>query len=252
MLQVGLCDDEPVLLDTLEEKVRRCFSENLIFAEIQAFTGGQNLLYEAEDGKRFDLLLLDIEMPGMDGLELASRLRQLLPDALLIFITSHVEFALDAYELSTFRYIPNNNMDGRLEHALLDAAAAIQLQQSQSYIISNQNRLERIPLKNLLYIQHVEKNSLLVTDLPAPENTGKSGGAEHTEFKVRKTLQEIYEELNPDDFLFIDRGFIVNLSHVMSVKAGGCILRDGTRLPVSQARMPVLKEHLLSFWKQHI
>lgn len=147
MLQVGLCDDEPVLLDTLEEKVRRCFSENLIFAEIQAFTGGQNLLYEAEDGKRFDLLLLDIEMPGMDGLELASRLRQLLPDALLIFITSHVEFALDAYELSTFRYIPKNNMDGRLEHALLDAAAAIQLQQSQSYIISNQNRLERIPLK---------------------------------------------------------------------------------------------------------
>lgn len=120
MLQVGLCDDEPVLLDTLEEKVRRCFSENLIFAEIQAFTGGQNLLYEAEDGKRFDLLLLDIEMPGMDGLELASRLRQLLPDALLIFITSHVEFALDAYELSTFRYIPKNNMDGRLEHALLD------------------------------------------------------------------------------------------------------------------------------------
>ena len=161
MLQVGLCDDEPVLLDTLEEKVRRCFSENLIFAEIQAFTGGQNLLYEAEDGKRFDLLLLDIEMPGMDGLELASRLRQLLPDALLIFITSHVEFALDAYELSTFRYIPKNNMDGRLEHALLDAAAAIQLQQSQSYIISNQNRLERIPLKNLLYIQHVEKNSCL-------------------------------------------------------------------------------------------
>ena len=108
MLQVGLCDDEPVLLDTLEEKVRRCFSENLIFAEIQAFTGGQNLLYEAEDGKRFDLLLLDIEMPGMDGLELASRLRLLLPDALLIFITSHVEFALDAYELSTFRYIPKN------------------------------------------------------------------------------------------------------------------------------------------------
>ena len=163
-----------------------------------------------------------------------------------------MEFALDAYELSTFRYIPKNNMDGRLEHALLDAAAAIQLQQSQSYIISNQNRLERIPLKNLLYIQHVEKNSLLVTDLPAPENTGKSGGAEHTEFKVRKTLQEIYEELNPDDFLFIDRGFIVNLSHVMSVKVGCCILRDGTRLPVSQARMPVLKEHLLSFWKQHI
>ena len=243
MIQVGICDDEPVMLHTLESFTHNCFSQNQVFATIQTFSSSLNLIYEIQDGTHFDLLLLDIEMPEMNGMQLAAQVKQLLPQVLVIFITSHIEYALDAYELSIFRYIPKTNMDTRLTHALLDAAQFIQVQMSKSYIIQNQNRLERIPYKNLLYISHEGKNALLITNLNLLQASS---------FKVRKTLQQIYEELDTNEFIFIDRGCIVNLSHILSIKNNECILKDGTHLAVSQSRMQDLKEHMLLFWKEHI
>lgn len=246
MIRVGLCDDEQVLLDKLNRFVTKCYGENHIFARVQAFEKAGALLAEIEDGGRFDLLLLDIEMPEMDGMELAARVKELLPEVLVIFITSHMEYVLDAYELSVFRYIPKADPGKRLTHALLDAAAMAQMQLRESYIIQNQNRLERIPLKNLLYITHEGKNALFVTDLPGTE------GEQNACYRVRKTLQQVYGELDGEQFLFIDRGCIVNLSRVMSIREDCCILKDGIRLAVSQARMPGLKENLLKFWRRRI
>ena len=246
MVRVGLCDDEPVLLGKLNGFVADCYAKNQIFAKVSVFGKAQALLYEIEDGVQFDLLLLDIEMPQMDGMELAGRVKKLLPEVLIIFITSHMEYVLDAYELSVFRYVPKADLGERLTHALLDAAAMVEVQLRESYIIQNQNRLERIPLQNLFYITHEGKNALLVTDLPV------AGGGKGACYRVRKTLQQIYGELDEKEFLFIDRGCIVNLPKVMSIREDCCILKDGTRLPVSQSRMAELKERLLEFWNRHI
>lgn len=245
MIRIGICDDENILLEKIKEHVENCLSHNQIFASIHSFDKGKNLLYEIEDGTGFDLLLLDIEMPEMDGMELAAQIKKLLPDVFILFITSHMKYALDAYELSVFRYIPKNDLDGRLDHALLDAAKLIELQMRESYIIQNQNRLERIPLKNLLYITHEGKNALLVTNILEPSGEKKS-------FKVRKTMQQVFAELNGNEFIFIDRGCIVNLSQIMSVRENFCILKDNTQLPVSQSRMQNLKENLMLFWKQQL
>ena len=246
MIKVGLCDDEPVLLEKLNRFVLDCYGENQVFAKVQTFEKGQSLLYEIEDGGQFDLLLLDIEMPQIDGMELAARVKKLLPKALIIFITSHMEYVLDAYELSVFRYIPKTDPGQRLSHALLDAAAMVEIQLRESYVIHNQNRLERVPLQNILYITHEGKNAVLVTDLPCTEE------AKTACYRVRRSLQQVYSELDGEQFLFIDRGCIVNLSKIMSIRKGSVLLKDGTRLAVSQAKLPALKEQLLEFWKRHI
>lgn len=246
MIQVGICDDEGWVLDKMEAYVRECYRQNRIFVSLQCFDRGKSLLYEVEDGARFDLLLLDIEMPGMDGMELASLVKKRLPDVLIIFLTSHMEYALDAYELSVFRYIPKGDFRERLMHALIDAAKRIEIQRRDAYLIQNQSRLERIPLKNLLYITHEGKNALLVTDLFS-EETGRKQC-----FKVRKTLQQVYRELDREDFFFIDRGCIVNLARIMSVQKERCLLTDGTGLAVSQARLQELKERLMAFWEKNM
>ena len=142
MVRVGICDDETVLLEKLNQFVQACYAGNQIFARVDTFANGQQLLYEIEDGGRFDLVLLDIEMPQMDGMELAGRIRKVLPEVLVIVITSHMEYVLDAYELSVFRYIPKRDLENRLQHALLDAAAMVEVQLRESYVIQNKTRLE--------------------------------------------------------------------------------------------------------------
>ncbi|MDE7266483.1 MAG: response regulator, partial [Lachnospiraceae bacterium] len=98
MLQIGICDDEPLLLDEIKEITEDCLQQQQAFSILSTYTDGKTLLYEIQDGKRFDLLLLDIEMPDLSGMELAKQIHGLLPDALMIFVTAHYKYAVDAYD----------------------------------------------------------------------------------------------------------------------------------------------------------
>ena len=112
MIQVAVCDDEPLLLEKIEKETKNCLEKQKVFSVISTFTSGENLLYEIKEGGVFDLLLLDIELPGISGMELAKEIHDLLPGALLLFVTAHYKYAVDAYELNIFRYIPKNPVEG--------------------------------------------------------------------------------------------------------------------------------------------
>lgn len=240
MLQIAVCDDEPQSLKQIEAETRRCLEKQHIFPIIRTFTNGTHLLYALEDGAFFDLLLLDIEMPGISGMELARQIRQKLPQALVIFVTAYFKYAVDAYELDIFRYIPKNQLSARLMHAVTDAAAILETQDTQSYLISSQNRMERIPLKHILYLAREGKNAVFhLCSQAAP-------------VRLRKSLAEIHAELPPEEFVFIDRGCIVNLCHVSGIVHTDCILTDNTRLQIAQSRLAELKRRLNVFWSSKI
>ena len=70
----------------------------------------------------------------------------------IIFITSHVEYAIDAFELSIFRYVPKNDIARRLPGAICDAIRLIELEEGQFYTIQTNSRLEKIPYKEILFL----------------------------------------------------------------------------------------------------
>lgn len=248
MLQIAICDDETLLLEEIRKITEDCLQSQQTFSILSTYTDGKSLLYDIQDGKRFDLLLLDIEMPGLSGMELAGRIHELLPDALMLFVTAHYKYAVDAYELHIFRYIPKNQLKERLPHALRDAVSLLEIQNTDSYIISSQNRLERIPYKEILYIEKDGKNALFHTISTQKQPTDQAGKNR----RVRKTLTEVFDELHSEEFHFIERGYIVNLRHVTGISHTDCILADQTRLPVSQSRLPEFKKRLNSYWKDKI
>lgn len=250
MLQIGICDDETLLLEEIKKLTDDCLKEQQTFCVTTTYTSGMPLLYDIQDGRHFDLLLLDIEMPDLSGMELAGRIHDLLPDALMIFVTAHYKYAVDAYELHIFRYIPKNQLAERLPHAVRDAVALLEIQSMDSYIINGASHLERLPLRDILFIEKEGKNVLFHTvpsaGLPEQDINGRCIR------RVRKTLTEVYEELHTDEFCFIERGYIVNLRHVAGISRADCILTDRTRLPISQSRLSDFKKRLNEYWKNKV
>ncbi len=248
MLQIAICDDETLLLDEIRKITESCMQRQQTFCILSTYSDSQSLFYDIQDGKRFDLLLLDIEMPRLSGMELARRVHELLPDALMLFVTAHYKYAVDAYELHIFRYIPKNQLKERLPHALKDAVSLLEIQNTDSYIISSQNRLERIPYKEILYIEKDGKNALFHIAAPSRKDEASTGRSR----RIRKTLSGVFDELHSEEFYFIDRGYIVNLRHVTGISHTDCVLTDQTRLPVSQSRLSELKKRLNTYWKDKI
>ena len=194
MLRIAICDDDEAAECAHRKAVEDCLGQSGSEGEVVAYTRSDNLLYDiAQDRFFYDLLLLDIEMPGSSGMGLAQKIRPFLPQVKIIFVTSHVEYAIDAFELSVFRYVPKQEMDRRLPAALRDAIRLLSLEEGQTYTIRTNSRLEKIPWKDILYLEREGKNTSIVTVQGSPA-------------KVRKSLQQVYEELDAEEFIYIDRG----------------------------------------------
>lgn len=235
MIRIAICDDEESAIALHDRIVKASLRSCGIGYEITHYTRSTNLLYDiTDDGFFYDLVLLDIEMPGINGMKLSEKIKSCLPNIKIIFVTSHTEYALDAFELSIFRYVPKNNLEIKLTAAVTDAAKLIELEAGQEYIIQTTNRMEKIPYKDIFYIQRDGKNASIVS------STGTS--------KVRKSLQQVFDELNTSEFIFIDRGYIVNIIQIMKISNGMVVLKNGEQLPVSRAHLQEVKQQINRFW----
>ena len=142
MLHIAICDDEEMIGSKVDELVRVFFRTHCVDCKIQTYQFSENLLYDLQDGINYDLLLLDIGMPGIDGMDLAKVIRDTMPAAKIIFITSHLEYAITAYEFSVFRYIPKNVIDEKLPPALEDYYKLYRLERNEFYTVEIKNHVE--------------------------------------------------------------------------------------------------------------
>lgn len=239
MLHIAVCDDDTDVVQIHKRIAENCLRECGSMGETAVYTDSANLLYDiTEDGYYFDLILLDIEMPGRNGMELAEKIKPYLPHVKIIFITSHIEYAIDAFELAVFRYVPKDDTARRLPAAITDVVRLLMLEEGKVYTIRTNSRLEKIPYKEICYIERDGKNASITT----------AAGVS----RVRRSLQQVYEELAAEEFIYIDRGCIVNMIHIMQIKDGMAVLKNGTSLPVSRSHLQAVKEQINTYWGTHI
>ncbi|MDE7132388.1 MAG: LytTR family transcriptional regulator DNA-binding domain-containing protein [Lachnospiraceae bacterium] len=119
-----------------------------------------------------------------------------------------------------------------------EAIRLISLEDGKAYTIQTNSRLEKIPYREILYIERDGKNAGFVTE------KGVS--------KVRKSLGQVYEELDAEEFIYIDRGCIVNMIHIMQVRDGMALLKNGISLPISRSHLLGVKEQINQYWGTHI
>lgn len=239
MIYIAICDDDKEIVEMLEQRVRDYLAQDKVIFELKVYTNSMTLQYDIQEGTYFDIILSDIEMPDIDGMKLASYVKKYLPNAYVIFITSHMKYTLDAFELSIFRYVPKTDMDTRLRHALKDVIEIVKIQTDRSYCIQTSRWMKKIAYQEILYIQRNGKNSVIQL-------------VDNTSVKVRKSLNKVFKELKPDFFIYVDRGTIVNLTHIIGVRDGMVELKNKVYLQTSLARLEQIKNMLSKFWGSKI
>ncbi len=239
MLNIAICDDDTLILSEIGELVGEFFRKNCTEIKTQLYQSSESLRYDLQDGLNYDLFLLDIEMPGANGMELARSIHDHMPAATVIFITSHLEYAIEAYEFSVFRYIPKKAIEEKLPAALKDFYKLYDLERNEFYTVQTKNRVEQLNYRQIMYILKDRKYVVFYL------LNGRT-------VSVRMTLAQVFKEISKDYFCFVDRGCIVNLANVIGVNENGVLLPDDRHLVISKSGIPELKKVLLRFWGRQI
>ncbi len=236
MLRIAICDDHVDFVQELHRNVVEFMNKHTEIADITDYSSSSFFQADVEDGRFFDLILTDIKMPHIDGMKLTEIIRRRLPDALVIFVTAYDRYAVDSFELSVFRYISKDALTQKLPPALEDALIVIHKQADQYYTISTPTRFEKIALRDILYIRRESKNCIFYL-------------ADNSSVKERGSLTKVEKKLSSNDFAFSEKGCIVNLLHIVSIRDTAIELDTGTILPASHTHLRRIKKNLYNLWE---
>lgn len=156
LMQVLLVDDEPLARARLRSLLEGCREPA---AQVAAEAGNAAQALEWLRRRRFDVMLLDVRMPGADGLSLAASLRVLPEPPPVVFVTAHADHAVQAFDLDAADYLTKPVRQERLQEALRKAARLRQLAQAgaaatgEVLLIQDRGQLIRIPLAEVVYLK---------------------------------------------------------------------------------------------------
>ncbi len=233
MLRIAALDDDIEWLDVEKKITEATFSNEEAF-EFYGYNNVEKFLLDLED-KEFEIYLLDMELPDTDGLKLARRIKRIQADPFIIYITNYVEYAVEAFEVNAFRYIPKNLLEIKLPDAYKMLMEQLSQKKERYFIIQNHTRMEKIPESQIYYLVKDKKYVYI------KYRFGES--------RIRSTLEEVYQRLDQNEFIRIDKSYIVNLKHIMGLEKRQVKLRDGTYLDVSQPQLANVKKKISEYWR---
>ena len=123
-MYIAICDDDSKITSRLESGIREIFKNLKDDVDVSVFFYGTDLIDTIKKEKiHYDILLLDVDMPNISGLEVAKILRETNEDIIIIFISSYEKYVFDSFEYNPFRYIRKNRIKEELSIALKSAYA---------------------------------------------------------------------------------------------------------------------------------
>ena len=227
MIRIALCDDDPHFLRHLRQTVDQWLTERHIVSSCTEYLSAK-ALGDSIEMTDFDLFFLDIEMPEMGGLQLAKQIREIFPDSVIIFLTSHNVFASDGYRVQALRYLSKLTWENDLNEALHAAMTQLKKQETGSLAVSHYGNIQRIPYRDILSIRHISRYCQIVT---------KSGKTIQDDRGIRK----LFEIIGDKRFIFIDRGAFINLDYIQKIENGQAVMTNGDSLPISRRLLPQVK-----------
>lgn len=218
MYRLAICDDDQADVVYLRSFLEKWAKDSKTALKIESYPSAEAFLFQYEEDTSFDLLLLDIEMGEMSGVELARRIRRENRLVQIIFITGYMEYIAEGYDVEALHYLLKPVTEEKL-FAVLDRAAERLKAKEKELCLALPGTVVRIALCEIRYLE-VQKNYVTVYGEEA--------------YTVKKTLNELEKELD-ESFCRTGRSHIVNLHFVKKITRTQVVLKDGRELPLSRS-----------------
>lgn len=233
-MRIAICDDRDVTRDKLKWFCKEFFArKNLHETVVEEYASGEEYL---EEGGA-DIVLLDIEMGGMDGIEVKKELARRQENVRVLFVTSHEEAMEDAYGRNVCGFLKKpltyENFAGKMEEVLWDMEAARRFIE-----VCTSGNVERVYMDDVLYLKASGK------DVDVYTVGGRLASVE------RKGIGQWAEELKGEGFVLSHKSYLVHLLHVKKVDKE-VVLDNGERLRISKERKVEFKKKYWDYMREH-
>lgn len=229
MLRIAVCDDEQLYLDKTRAMLEQYAAAHDIEITAEAFIGPSALLDSIESGERHDIYLLDIYMPGVSGMSVATELRSKGVRSPIIFLTSSTEHAVEAFGVDATHYLLKPYTQQNFFAAMDKAMQSISSHAEESIVLKIDGEYRNVPVDHILYCE-------------AANNYQRLWMKDSDTLLVRMTASELYDMLvGFDSFYRCGRAYILNLNHVKKVTANSAVLKNGVELPLPHSAVAPLR-----------
>ena len=229
-IKIAICDDEPEQSQYIKSIVRKW--DNKI--NVDMFGSAEKFKSAWSENEKYDILLLDIEMSGQNGIELARNLRKTDEKLIIIFITGFADYISEGYDVSALHYLMKPVKENKL-FEVLDKAVKNLTQINKSFMLTIDNETHRIPLTEIRYIEAQDHYVVIRTV--------------SQEYKTKMNLSDIEKSLD-NRFFRCQRSFIVNLKFVYKITRTFIVLDDMTEIPLSRNLYEAANQAVIKFFPE--
>jgi len=241
MLKIAVCDDKTQEIEIAKRNLQLyLISHPELEADVSVYASAMELLCEIDDDRNFDILLLDIYLPGILRIEVAQQLRRNKNNCQIIFLTTSRDYAVEAFAVNAIDYLlkPYSSVDfiGAMDKAVEKAVKNVE----QYLSIKSRGSVYVINLKSLLYIESVN-HSQFICSIGEPT------------VELRTTMNELFKTLSGTgyDFYRVGASYIVNLKQIRKFSAKEMVLSGGAHLAVPRGAFHELKKaHIRVLFKE--
>lgn len=231
MIKVAVCDDEEQARIKLMSIVKAYFEKIQKVALVKEFDSGYELL---KSNIRFDIILLDIEMPDLNGIETAQKLRNRDICSKIIYITNYINYRGSAYKVHAFDYIEKPIREQAIFGVLKEAIYYLEnASEKQQFVFHTEDCILTLELDDIYYFEYMSRRVIINT------SQGK--------FTATYSLKELYEKFCKYNFESPHKSFIVNMQYIKYIKKFNILMENGDIIPLAQKRAVKFKTKFNDF-----
>ena len=233
-MRIAICDDEAVQQELLRKYLEEWTGKNGEVLETELFSSGESFLFAWDDDRDFDLLILDIEMGQLNGMELARKIRRQDEDIPILFVTGYEKYMAQGYEVAALHYLMKPLLKEKL-FEVLDKIKKRGKNEEKQFFQTDKGPVS-LPLSKIWYVEARAHQCILYTE-----------GEEYT---LYSGISEMAQLLGGHrEFVRCHRSYLVNVQHILAVVKSELILDDKRRLPVSRNSEKAVNRAFVDLYK---